>query len=105
MAELVAQRGDGEQGSNGQIKGRTLRLSRSIVFASVFRPSGNVRPRGAMCASLSTYCSIFTFHTFPRPAMAELSASSLAAGQSRIIAAKGEIGSAGPNPLPMPSAA
>ncbi|MGA9599266.1 MAG: hypothetical protein WBS22_03240, partial [Methylocystis sp.] len=45
------------------------------------------------------------FHTFLRPAMAEPSASSLAAGQSRIIAAEGEMGPAGPNPLPTPSAA
>jgi hypothetical protein len=40
----------GTQAWKGQMKGRTLRLDRSIVFAP-----GNVRPQGARCAAPSAF--------------------------------------------------
>ena len=37
----------------GQIKGRTLRLGRLIVFAWIFRRSGSVQLRSAVCGNVT----------------------------------------------------
>jgi hypothetical protein len=48
----------------GQIKCRTLRLGRSIAFASIFPSFGKLRPWGEICAIPSTYCFIILFGHF-----------------------------------------
>lgn len=55
---------DGGIGDEGQIKGRTLRLGRSIVFTWIFRRSGNVQLRSAMCGEPLSHCSKISFCTF-----------------------------------------
>src|SRR6185437_767343 len=55
----------------GEIKGRNVRLGRSVVFVGIFRRSGNVRFWGARCVGPTTLCRTSLFRTLSGPAMAD----------------------------------
>jgi hypothetical protein len=71
---------DGGIGDEGQIKGRTLRLGRSIVFAWIFRQSGNVQLRTAMCGEPPARCPKNYFSHISSVGSTHPSSSQVAAG-------------------------